>query len=120
MSIFEKQRSYWSGGNKNELVIGIGLDKGKVSWVNVFTWSEADDFVVKLRKELEKQIGVSPDYDRIVEYLKKEIPLGWKRKEFGDFEYLEVENAPYFYAIAMVVSFVSSVIITFLAIRYEY
>jgi hypothetical protein len=119
MPIFEKQRSYWNGGNKNELVIGIGLNEGKVSWCNLFSWSESDDFLVKTRRELENQIDSPPDYDRIVEFLKKEIPTGWRRKNFEDFEYLEVEYPDWIYTLVISVSLISSIIISVICVRNE-
>lgn len=110
-SIFEKQKSYWNGGNKNELVIGFGLKEGKVAWTNYFTWSESFSFLTELKRECEKQIGKKIDLDKIADWLYDEIPNGWKRKEFKDFEYLK-PKLPKWYQISLVcVCLVSSVII---------
>jgi len=41
-SIAEKQRSYWEGGNKNELVCCIGLDNAnRITWARCFSWEDS-------------------------------------------------------------------------------
>lgn len=49
-----KQKNYWIGGNKNELVVCIGLDKnsGKLDWVYPFTWSENKRIAVDIREDV--------------------------------------------------------------------
>ena len=66
--IFEKQKAYWCGGNKNELVLGFGLKDGKVAWCDDFTWSESHQFLVDLRSEQEKQLNKKLDIDKVAEW----------------------------------------------------
>lgn len=38
--IFESQQRYWQGGNKNEIIIGVGVNRGlEVKWANAFSWA---------------------------------------------------------------------------------
>ena len=40
-SVVKKQKSYWEGGNENELVLCVGMDSltGTVNWAQTFSWS---------------------------------------------------------------------------------
>jgi hypothetical protein len=109
MDTFERQRSYWQGSNKNELVLGVGTKGGVVTWANKFSWSEADEFTIDCRAELEKLIGKKFSDVGICKHLKAEIPKGWERKEFADFEYLKVEIPPSYMVIIFFISLVPSV-----------
>ena len=49
-SVSDWQQAYWKGGNKNEIIVCIGVDAlNKVTWANVFTWSEKDIVRIKIR-----------------------------------------------------------------------
>lgn len=88
--IVQDQINYWKNGNKNELVICIGRKARKVQWVDIFSWSESDQFLIDLRYKLEQQIGERLDLLVVGDWLEKNIHR-WKRKEFKDFEYLDIE-----------------------------
>jgi hypothetical protein len=90
MEVVNKQRSYWEGGNKNEFVVCIGTDNsGNFEWVDAFSWmskpaleAEVEDFImnhedVKLKK--------------FADWLPGQVAAHWKRRDFKDFEYLQME-----------------------------
>lgn len=89
-SISELQKAYWHGGNKNELVMCVGVDSltNEVKWAKGFSW--CDD--VKMQTELASYLINQTKFDPLKygEWIQHNIDL-WKRKEFKDFEYLEVE-----------------------------
>lgn len=89
VSIVEDQRSYWQGGNKNEFVICVGVDSltNNVQWAQCFSWLddttmeiECSNFINKQKSFNVKQLGI---------WLENNLHL-WKRKEFNDFDYLNV------------------------------
>lgn len=49
-----KQRSYWNGGNKNEIVLCIDVNRktGKINWVYPFSWSENKRITIDLREDV--------------------------------------------------------------------
>lgn len=94
MYIFEDQKNHWKGGNKNELVLGIGLKDNKVTWGNVFSWSESDELLVETRGLIESQIGEELNLCELEKQLNPLIKTKWKRKEFKDFDYIKVEPTP--------------------------
>lgn len=88
-AIAEKQRSYWEGGNKNELVCCVGLDKAnKITWVRCFSWEDTPNLSVKSQNWL---LTHSLDLSKFSEYITPLIQKEWRRKQFDDFSYLSIE-----------------------------
>ena len=87
ISISEEQRSYWQGGNKNELVVCLGYSGDSVTWVNAFSW--CDD--PKLEVAVKRYFHDNPKLDllKFSSWLRGNLGL-WKRKEFKDFDYLSI------------------------------
>lgn len=88
--IAEEQRNYWQGGNKNELVICVGINKSthEVKWADCFSWQ--DDATLDTRCKLfllgQKRLNL----DGLHWFLRENIGQ-WKKKDFRDFDYLEPE-----------------------------
>jgi hypothetical protein len=83
------QRHYWEGGNKNELVVCIGLNQQQaVTWCDVFSWETTPMAEIKIRDLFLHQgqlnlVAAAPEVERIV-------TQHWQRKAFADFAYLQV------------------------------
>jgi hypothetical protein len=105
LEIALSQRDYWHNGNKNELVTCIGLKDNKVDWSYVFSWSEQDEFLIRCREAVAQQIGKPLDLEVYSSFLSKEIPSGWKRKHFRDFNYLSVHRSTTAYIVTFVLTF---------------
>ena len=89
VSIVEDQRSYWQGGNKNEFVICVGVDSltNNVQWAQCFSWLDDVTMEVECRDFIVKQKTFN--INKLSEWLENHLEL-WKRKEFKDFDYLNV------------------------------
>lgn len=87
VEIAEKQRAYWKGGNKNEFVICLGISKGRVNWCHAFSWMEEPVLSVKI----ESYFHSNPELDlmKLHNWLRQHLK-DWKRKEFSDFNYVNV------------------------------
>lgn len=84
-----KQMNHWQNGNKNELCIAIGIDKEyKVAWVYPFAWSN-ETLKIEIRDFLNEQSKL--DLSAFADWLQPKIESLWSRKEFKDFDYLQVE-----------------------------
>jgi len=84
------QESYWNGGNKNEVVITINIDStGKPTWCVPFSWSEKENFKIAIRDFVLEQDKL--DLNAVAGFAFQEIKQKFVRKEFSDFDYLEVE-----------------------------
>lgn len=87
--IVEKQRSYWQGGNKNELVVCVGIDKNKnVKWCNAFSWCDSPVVGVKSRDWF---MSNPVNLEKYAEYIGPIVEKEWHRKNFEDFDYLTIE-----------------------------
>jgi hypothetical protein len=89
--VADLQKSLWQGGNKNELVVCIGENSGKISWVRCFSWEDSPVMSVRTRMYLEsKKTFNAQEYAGFITDLLKQG--SWKRKKFSeDFDYLEIE-----------------------------
>jgi hypothetical protein len=89
--IATRQRDYWAGGNKNEVVMCLGISPkdGRVEWARGFGWSDSPELQIRLRQYLEGTKFNPEAYAGRVESLVKSGI--WKRKHFEDFDYLSVE-----------------------------
>jgi len=85
-----KQEAYWKGGNKNEVVVCIGLDKDKnVDWCYPFSWTESEIVMVDIRTHIEEAEG-KLNLDESIDYIYKEVESNFVRKQFADFDYITV------------------------------
>lgn len=84
------QERYWQGGNKNELIICVNLDQAnKVTWGHVISWTDETAVKVKIKHKIED--GKDVTLDEIVTTIEDEVNKDWVRKQFKDFEYLNIE-----------------------------
>ena len=84
------QEAYWKGGNKNEMVICLGLSShtNNLQWVKAFSWTPNRTLLVDIREDLMKQEKFSGSYFYSV--LGKDLE-GFQRRHFKEFSYLTVE-----------------------------
>jgi hypothetical protein len=93
------QMNYWEGGNKNELVLNIGVDdENEVMWGYVFSWTEAEIFKVRVRDLITDQKKLN--LGEIVDKLYPLVEAEWQRKHFKDFNYLQVQT-PWWMALVL-------------------
>lgn len=90
LKAFKKQKSYWQGANKNEMVIGIGLDEsGKVIWKDSFSWCKDKSLETSITSAID--IGKKPNWFRLYDQLSIRTENEWHRREFKEFDYLSIE-----------------------------
>ena len=91
VEISELQRSYWKGGNKNELVVCLGVDDSlNVKWCNAFSWCDAPTLEVRTESYFSEVDSL--DLEGYCSMIIKCLENGeWERKEFADFDYIKSE-----------------------------
>lgn len=101
------QEAYWKGGNKNEMIICVGLSSHTnwVQWVRPFSWTTNRTLLVDLREDLIKTGKFSGK--AFSQVIRKDMER-FERKEFKEFSYITVD--PPFWAI--VTTFIITIIIT--------
>lgn len=86
IGISQQQYDYWKSLNKNELVVCLGIDDGKVKWTRAMCWGGEP-------KELDilyRDYYISDSRLRLTEfvYFMRDNIDKWKRVEAKDFKYL--------------------------------
>lgn len=91
LSIVQEQKSYWEGGNKNEMIVCICLDSitKNIQWIDVFSWSDKPTYEVNLRSYFNNKTKIN--FLEFANWTENSIPKYWKRKEFKDFDYIDVQ-----------------------------
>ena len=86
--IIEDQKAYWGGGNKNEFIICLGLDKpaGRINWAGCFSWQDDTEMDVRCKNFLLDMKII--DLSKLADWIEQNLDM-WKRKEFKDFDYIE-------------------------------
>lgn len=115
IGIAEMQRAYWQGGNKNEFVVCIGLeDDGSVRWARTFSW--ADEQTVEVETDQWLMHNSTLDWKDFHDILRLKIQ-SWKRKEFKDFDYINVTLPQRYFVWTLMLSIVENgILLYFLAI----
>lgn len=86
------QERYWMGGNKNEFNVILGLNsKNELDWFKIMTFSESQVLKIEIRNYLAKYKGDKIDLIKLVGFMHREIKSNYVRKNFHDFDYLEVD-----------------------------
>lgn len=90
-AISYKQEAYWDGGNQNELVVCIGLDKYKsLQWVRTFTWSGNKRIAIDIREDIMEMGTFKPD--SIYTVIQNAVGVSDVHRSFKkDFSYLKVD-----------------------------
>lgn len=101
IDISELQKCYWQGGNKNELVVCVGVDSTRhVIWSNSFSWCDAPWLEVESRQWFSEHDSLDlVEYSR---FLEENIPTQWKRKKFSEFSYIR-PTLPFGWKIGVVI-----------------
>lgn len=83
----------WVNGKKNDVIVVLGTPKyPEISWVRVLSWTDRQDFKVRLRDDIFDLKTV--DREKILQVMVANTDLMFKRKSMADFEYLKWEIDP--------------------------
>lgn len=111
------QESYWCGGNKNEFVLCIGIDKDRrMQWTKVFSWTEQDRLKIDVERSIymmfsaegEDSVHRPVDLSLVVDSMATKVKRSFVKKSFKDFKYLSVEPS----GMALLVTFVITVVVS--------
>jgi len=113
------QQAYWKGGNKNELVVTIGVDDSlNVRWCYPFSWSESEIVKVDIRTFVEGQKRL--DLMKTIDYIASEVKKSFVRKPFAEFDYLTVEPSTTAVIIVFLVVLLINVGVSFFVVKNEW
>ena len=86
--ISEYQKAYWQNGNKNEFIVCLGLKGDSVTWCNPFSWCDKPELEALTRDYF--TMNPKLNLDEYGKWLQTQIPTKWERKEFEDFDYINI------------------------------
>lgn len=113
-----KQQSYWDGGNKNELVICLGVKPDrKIDWCYVFSWEDAPEMAVNTKNFFLEQQKL--DLFSFKDWAIDNLHL-WHRKEFKDFKYIKVDMTKTGYIILLILVLLYNIGISIFVILNEH
>lgn len=90
ISIASDQESYWDGGNKNEMVVCIDLNKstGEINWVKPFSWTENKRIAVDLREDISNLKTLN--FDSLYKVVDQSTPQ-FKYRDFAEYNYIQID-----------------------------
>jgi hypothetical protein len=85
-----KQEAYWKRGNKNELVVNIGVNnQGKAQWVRCFSWTYKTTLLSHINRYIKSQDKL--DLYAFADWLSPEVIKNWEKRSFKEFDYISVD-----------------------------
>lgn len=84
------QEWHWSGGNKNEFIVAVGIDhQRRVQWCHPISWTTNELLKVRVRDYVQAQATLN--LCELADYLYLEVQERFERRQFKEFSYLSVE-----------------------------
>lgn len=82
-------QNYWENGNKNDFIVTFGMKDGEVTWCYPISWTEVESLKTDVKHYM-MNTGKIEDFVPITEDIAQMVERKFKRKEFADFDYIQV------------------------------
>lgn len=118
--IIDFQKSYWAGGNENEVVFCIGLSRNQnISWARSFSWSAENRLEAEILSEIlpGDRFYMSVLIDKIT---KSYLSGAWKPLKFSDYSYINPELYTTDYIIIFIITILINLGLSWYVIINEY
>ncbi|NPV13154.1 MAG: hypothetical protein HPY57_15410 [Ignavibacteria bacterium] len=116
-----KQECYWVGGNKNELVINIGVQGKDIKWCHVFSWTNISSLKNDIKQfVLNQKVLNDNTFMQIADYIHNETEKRFERLEFSQFDYLSIEPPTWTIIVSYIITIIVCIIIGALIINNKY
>lgn len=85
-------QDHWENGAKNDVVVTFGTDKkGKPTWCYVFSWSDVEILKTDIREVIMSTEDINKEFNTALNKISDLIEEKYKRREFAEFEYIQIE-----------------------------
>ncbi|GAA0789188.1 hypothetical protein [Hathewaya limosa] len=104
-------QDYWKCGNKNDFIICFGSRGEKVTWAYPFSWADSEKsekLKIDVRNYMLKA-NLKSDFTKVIEDINPMIKRNFQRKEFADFNYLNVELSTKAYIYIAILNLITGV-----------
>jgi hypothetical protein len=83
----------WENGNKNDFIVSFSMNNdGTINWVYPFSWSESERLKIDVREYM-LDLKKVKDFKPVVNDVSKMVEDGFVRKQFADFNYLQIDTS---------------------------
>lgn len=97
-------KDYWGNGNKNDFIVCVSMGKDNiVDWVHIITWSESENLKIVVRDYLLDKKEIK-DMNIVVEDISDMVAEMFERKQFADFNYINIEIPNWCYIFVIIYS----------------
>jgi len=119
LDIGYNQENYWVGGNKNEFILTIGVDKDyHVQWCHPISWTESELLKVEAKQFIQEQATL--DLVALADWLYPNIKANFVRMPFTKFSYLSVEPPMWAILLTFIITLLINIGISLWIILNEY
>lgn len=110
------QEALWKGGNKNEFVVTIGVDKQeRVKWCHVFSWTDVRELKFETKEFVEKMDLLN--LNNLADYLYENLDNKFVRKSFSEFSHLSVKPPLWSIITIYLLTLLSNIVISFWIVK---
>ncbi|AEO93406.1 gp144 [Bacillus phage G] len=107
----------WEGGNKNDFVVSFSMNSdGTLNWVYPFSWSEVEILKLEVRDYMMDLKKIN-DFVPVVEKVSTMVEEKFERKEFADFDYLQIDPSNGVIVLIWVFSILAIIVNAFLIFK---
>jgi hypothetical protein len=113
------QEAYWKGGNMNEYIICLSVDKKNIiQWSKVISWTEVYDLPIETRNYF--AVHDTLNLIKFADWLYPKLDKKWIRRNFSKFDYLSVPVPFWALLSTYIISLIVSLIFYYWAVTNEF
>lgn len=106
-------QDYWEGGNKNDFMVCFGSKNNNVTWCYPFSWADSqksERLKINVRNYM-KKVNLNDDFNKNIEDIGDMVKKDFERKEFADFNYIDIEVSKVAYVFIIILNVVAGYVI---------
>lgn len=105
-------QNYWKNGNKNDFIVAFGTSNNEVTWCYPFSWTEVESLKSQVRDYMLDKCDLN-NFTQTISDTGTMIEKKFVRKEFADFEYINIEPRAWVKIVLIIVCIISLGIIIY-------
>jgi len=82
-------RRFWQGFKKNDAVVFMGVNDGKLAWAESMSWSKQSIYDITIRDSLSEGIGQPINFPNVINKISETAKAHYERREMKEFEFLK-------------------------------
>lgn len=119
IDVGEQLEWYWKGGNMNEFNVVVSLsDSLTVQWVRVISWTEVQELKIEVRNYIATMKPFDPAKAAL--FMAQDCDQKWKRRDFEQFNYLEVETPTWAIIMIYILTLASTIGLSIWSVENEF